>query len=110
MRDEPTEGPDLPVGALVIEPAFGRAVVVPDRALAKIRDDHGAYFMPRRDVILGAVANADGHASDPVEGRHRYWRAGPGGSRWLFVVVDYDRQAVGAVVTAFPRRRLPPMP
>ena len=110
MSADGPDAPDLPVGAFVVEPALGRAVVVPDRALRKIRDDHGGYFMPRRDQILGAILNADGHAEDPIVGRHRYWRAGVGGTRWLFVVVDYDRRAVGEVITAFPRRRLPPMP
>lgn len=109
MSEARAPGPDLPVGAFVVDPAFGRAVVVPDRSLSKIKDEHGAYFIARRDVILGAIVHADGHDHDPISGRHRYWQAGVGGSRWLFIVVDYDRRTVGEVITAFPRRRLPPM-
>jgi len=101
------EALDLPVGAFVIEPAFGRVVVVPDRAIQKIRRDHGSYYSPRRREILEAIANADGNAPDPQAGRHRYWRDRVGGSRWLFIVVEYSPSGLGAVITAFPRRRLP---
>lgn len=103
-------GPDLPEGAFVIDPVFGKAVFVPDRILAKVETDHGTYFPPRRDVILDVVIRAEGHAPDPIPGRYRYWRRGVGGSRWLFVVVDYDGHAIGQMITAFPRRRLPRMP
>jgi len=103
-------GPDLPAGAFVIDPVFGRAVVVPDRILMKIRADHGAYFTPRRDVILNALAHAHGHSPDPRDGRHRYWHRVPERRRWVFIVVDYDQRSIGQVLTAFPRRRLPRIP
>lgn len=93
----------------MIDPVFGKAVFVPDRILAQIERDHGEYFTPRRDVILGALANADGDAPDPPDGRHRYWCFVPDRERWVFVVVDYDQAGIGEVITAFPRRRLPPM-
>lgn len=93
----------------MVDPVFGRAVFVPDRILAKIERDHGAYFTPRRDVILRALANADGDAPDPREGRHRYWCFVADRGRWVFVVVDYHRVTLGEVITAFPRRRLPPL-
>lgn len=51
-------GPDLPEGAFVVDPVFGRV----------------------------------------------------GGSRWLFVVVEYPPGGIGVVLTAFPRRRLPGHP
>jgi hypothetical protein len=94
----------------VVDPVFGRAVVVPERILRKIEGDHGAYFTPRRDVIFPVLLHPDGHGPDPIAGRYRYWQYGPGSGRWLFAVVDYDRRGFGEVVTAFPRRRLPPMP
>ena len=107
MKGAGPSGPDLPAGAFVIDPAFGRVVVVPDRAMRKIRRDHGSYYQPYRAEILEAVAHADGGAPDPTQGRYRYWRDHVGGSRWLFVVVEYPPTGVGAVITAFPRRRLP---
>jgi len=93
----------------VVDPVFGRVVVVPERTLRKIEEDHGDYFPPRRDVIFTVLAGPDGHGPDPIPGRYRFWREGIGGSRWLFVVVDYDQEAVGEVITASPRRRLPPL-
>lgn len=100
-------GPDLPEGAFVVDPVFGRVVVVGDWAMRKIAADHGAYYPPRRTEILEAIANADGDAPDPIINRHRYWRDRVGGSRWLFVVVEYPPGGIGVVLTAFPRRRLP---
>jgi len=102
--DEP---PDLPAGAFAIDPEFGRIVVVPGWSMREIRRDHGSFCQPHRAQILEAVAHADGNAPDTTRGRHRYRRDHVGGSRWLFVVVEYPLSAVGEVIPAFPRRRLP---
>lgn len=100
--------PDLPVGAFVIDPVFGRVVVVPDRLLVKVRLKHGSYYRPLRREILDAVASSDSDEPDPGGGRrHRFARRGLGPSAWLFVVVQYDDRGLGIVVTAFPKRRMP---
>jgi hypothetical protein len=102
------EVPDLPAGAFVIDPVFGRVVVVPDRLLRKVRRKHGAYFAPLRRDILDVVRHPDATGEDPRgRHRHRYARRGPGPTTWLFVVVEYDYRGLGTVVTAFPKRRLP---
>ncbi len=74
----------------MVDPVSGRAVVVPERILRTIDGDHGAYFTPRRDVILDALAHAEGLAPDPRAGRHRHWRWIPQRERRVSVVVDDD--------------------
>lgn len=100
-------GPDLPAGAFVIDPVFGRVVMVPDRILAKIERDHGHAYAPRRDNILDVVREPTITMPGNTGERHCYARETIELTRWLFVVVDYDRGRVGQVLTAFPRRRLP---
>ena len=102
------EPPDLPEDAWVIDPVFGRRVTVPDRAFAKIARSHGdVAHLGRRD-LLEAIAHADvtlpnGRRSS----RHRYLRAGVGPSRWLCVIVEYDRAGFGEAIDAYACRRIP---
>jgi hypothetical protein len=39
--------------------------------------------------ILEAIRQPNAITPDPIRGRWRYWRAGLGPTRWLFVVVDW---------------------
>jgi len=57
------------------------------------------------DETLGAVRGPDAITPDAIKGRWRYWRAGSGPTRWLFVVVDC-RLPQAEVVTAFGRRKV----
>lgn len=91
----------------MVDPVFGRAVVVPDRILVKIERDHGHAYSPRRDEILDVVRKPTITMPGNRGQRHCYAREMARLTRWLFVVVDYDRRSVGLVLTAFPRRRLP---
>lgn len=100
-------GPDLPEGAFVVDPVFGRVVVVPERILRKIERDHGHAYKPRRADILDVVRSPTTTMPGNTGDRHCYARDAADLTRWLFVVVDYDQGRVGQVLTAFPRRRLP---
>lgn len=52
------------------------------------------------EETLAAVRAPDAITPDPIRGRWRYWQAGRGPTRWLFVVVDWHDEEP-AVVTAF---------
>jgi hypothetical protein len=56
-------------------------------------------------VILETVGRPDAITPDPIRGRWRYWRAGVGPTRWLFVVVDWSALQP-LVITAYGRRKV----
>ena len=105
METRPSD--DLPSAAWVIDPVFGRQVGVPDRAFRKIACDHQDLTGLTRRVVLEAVANANAHRPGHAPNRHVFYRRGVGPSRWLCVVVQYDRSESGEAFTAFAVRRLP---
>lgn len=90
------------------DPVFGRPVVMPLRSVRKVAADHPdiAHLAPA--AVLSAVAAADHACAAPGwPSRHVYFRRGVGPSQWICVVVEYDDERRGTVVTAFARRRLP---
>lgn len=98
---------DLPAWAWVRDPVFGRTVTVPDRLFAKVARDH-PYLRPlSRRMVLQAVAHAHANRAGSRGSRHCYYLRGVGTSNWLCVVVEYDQNLSGEVITAYPARRLP---
>ena len=61
---------------------------------------------PWMEETLATVPAPDVITPDPIPGRWRYWAAGRGRSRWLFVVVDWHDQPP-RIVTAFSTRKDP---
>jgi len=59
-----------------------------------------------RDVVLAAVAVPDERLMGREVGEEWFYRRGAGPSRWMRVVVHYERGS-GRILTAFPRRSLP---
>lgn len=63
------------------------------------------------DEALTTIRRPHAITPDPIRGRWRYWRAGVGPTRWLFVVVDWlDMEP--AIVTAYgqPKVQMPKGP
>jgi hypothetical protein len=63
-------------------------------------------MLPLLDEILETVRRPQVITLDPKPGRWRYWRAGIGPSRWLFVVVAWNVPEPH-VVTAYGKRKDP---
>ena len=81
---------------------------MPERAFRKIAASHrDVAHLTRRDLLL-AIAGAEVTLPDPERpNRHRYFRADMGPSRWVCVVVEYDRDGEGEAFNAFACRRIP---
>ena len=83
----------------------GRRVVLTQLSWLHIVERHPELGV-EHTVLLGTVTRPDRRlpGRDPAE--EWYYRSGVGPSRWLRVVVHYERDE-GLIVTAFPRRSLP---
>ena len=62
---------------------------------------------PFLEEILGTVPEPDVITPDRHRGRWRYWQAGAGPSRWLYVVMEWNA-VQPHVVTAYAKRKDPP--
>jgi hypothetical protein len=75
------------------------------------RWDHIAYghphLLPHRAAVIRAITEPTEWFEEPRPGQAWYYLSGVGPSAWLKVVVAYDEQSIGSVITAFPRRRKP---
>ena len=71
----------------------------------KILRDH-PELVDGLDLVAGTVEAPDHSESDPIVGRHRYYRRQVGPSRWLLVVVSYEQEP-GRVITALATRKDP---
>ena len=84
----------------------GREVSLGDERWAHIIDGH-----PELQDIQADIARAVESPSEVIAGRapdeEWFYLAGAGPSRWLKVVVVFDRQGRGRIITAFGRRRKP---
>ena len=86
----------------------GRPVQFPPSVQRKVRMMHSDIAYLGVAKVLEAVAEADLTRPDRKHrNRDVYFRRGVGPSAWLCVVVEYDGDQQGSVVTAFARRRLP---
>lgn len=85
----------------------GARVVLPQSVWAgKILVDHPEVAQ-HLSAVLRAVTTPDHVAPDPQNpNRTRYYARGVGLSRWLLVVVSYER-APARIVTAFANRKDP---
>ncbi len=81
----------------------GDAVVLTATAWRHISDEH-PDIAPYRNEVLATIAEPDAVTSDPRPGRQRFYRHGVGPSRWLRVIVDFNRNPA-RVVTAFGFRK-----
>lgn len=84
----------------------GRAVSLDDERWAHIIDGHPEL----RDIqteILRAVESPSEVIAGRAPDEEWFYLAGAGPSRWLKVVVVFDRQDRGRIITAFGRRRKP---
>jgi len=84
----------------------GRRVVLTAGRWLHVIDGH-EELAPLLDAVLSAVRHPDVITPDPRLGRWRYWLAGAGPGRWLFVVVDWGPPEP-RIVTAFGKRKDPP--
>ena len=83
----------------------GRTVVLADERWDHVILGHPYIGVSPEDVI-DAVAWPDAHLAGPRFGEERFYRAEPGPSAWMRVVVHYaDGQ--GLILTAFPQRACP---
>ena len=55
--------------------------------------------------VMEIVEFPDHRTPDPLRDRERYYGRGVGPSRWVRVVVAFDRVEVGKVLTAFPQHK-----
>lgn len=87
------------------ETADGRVVVLTASAWDHIASDH-PEMTDHRDAILMTASNPEIATDDPRPGRRRHFRSGIGPSRWLRVVIDFNRQPA-RIVTAHAHRKEP---
>lgn len=85
----------------------------PERRRVVLTEERWAHILERHpelardmDAIMDVVTEPEHRELDRASGRVRYYRRGPGPSRWVRVVVDY-RGPIAAVWTSFPNRRDP---
>jgi hypothetical protein len=84
----------------------GREISLDDERWAHIIDGHPELSDVRDDVLRAVKAPTEivaGRSSD----EEWFYLEGAGPSRWLKVVVVFDRQGSGRIITAFGRRRKP---
>lgn len=99
--EEPAETREL---AKVIEPD-GRTVVLTEHAWLHIINEHRGMERYRR-AIMETITHPDDRQNDVRPGRERYFSKNKVPTRWLRVVVDFNRDP-GEVVTAFPQDNEP---
>lgn len=92
--------------ASVLDPDGRRVVLDTDGWDHIIRPDGHPEMAPLCDSILQAVAQPAARLPGNKPGQEWFYGAGVGPSRWVRVVVAYERGR-GRIVTAFPRRSLP---
>lgn len=94
----------MTVLATVVDPR-GRRVELTSERWNHILDRHPEIAEHRADVL-----RAIDQPSAQLPGRHAgqtwFYLAEVGPSGWLKVIVDFD-QAIGQIITAFPRRSFP---
>lgn len=83
----------------------GRFVELTSERWAHIVSGH-PELTPFHDDVLRAVRAPDRRLAGRAVNEEWLYLGGAGPSRWLKVVVAYDG-AVGRIITAFARRRLP---
>jgi len=89
-----------------IEDPSGRQVVLTAERCKHIVAGHPELEKHEEDVARAAQAPTETAAGrEPDE--EWFYSAMPAPSRWLKVVVVFDRSASGRIITAFPRRRKP---
>ncbi len=93
-------------GERVVGDPHGREVVLSVERWGHILKGH-----PELAEYSGAVLKAVESPTEMIPGRELgeewFYLRGVGPSRWLKVVVRFERGAGGRIITAFPRRRKP---
>jgi hypothetical protein len=84
----------------------GRRVWLEGERWAHIIDGHPELRGIRTDVVRAVESPTEVLAGRSPE-EAWFYLAGAGPSRWLKVVVVFDRQGSGRIITAFGRRRKP---
>jgi hypothetical protein len=83
----------------------GRRVALTSERWLHILDDHDE-LANELEAILQAIARPTLHRSGRMRREEWFYLEGAGPSRYLKVVVHYERDR-GSIVTAFPRRAFP---
>jgi hypothetical protein len=83
----------------------GRPVAMELRGWQHILDAHEQLGVGP-ETILATVASPDRRTRGRALDEEWFYRANAGPSRWIKVVVHYERNR-GLIVTAFPRRSFP---
>jgi hypothetical protein len=91
--------------ATVLDPD-GRSVALTEERWAHIIDGH-PELRRFRESVLEAVQAPSRRLPGRSLGEEWFYKAGAGPSRWLKVVVRYDANDRGRIVTAFARRSMP---
>jgi len=79
---------------------WGRRVVLTSSGWSHVREQH-PELLPLIDEVLEVVTTPDAITPDPKRGRWRYWRAGVGPTRWVRVIVNWNKTPA-EIHTAFP--------
>jgi hypothetical protein len=83
----------------------GRTVALTDARWAHISAGHPELSALRTEVLRAVQEPTE--VIDRRPGQRWYYLRGAGPSAWLKVVVAFDENGDGAVITAFPRRSKP---
>lgn len=84
----------------------GREVLLTAERWGHIVDGHPELKVHREDVLRAIEAPTETTAGRGTD-EEWFYLAGAGPSRWLKVVVLFERPASGRIITAFSRRRKP---
>jgi hypothetical protein len=93
-------------GTTIVEDPRGRTIILAPERWAHIVEGH-PELRPYRNDVIDAVAKPDALLPGRIEGEEWFYARDAGPSRWLKVVVVFDPEGAGRIITAFPRRRKP---
>lgn len=83
----------------------GRRVLLTAERWQHILEEHAELGLKPPDIVA-VVAEPEHRLRGRAPQEEWFYRGGAGPSRWVRVVVHYE-QALGRIVTAFPRRAVP---
>ncbi len=90
---------------VAIDP-LGRTVQLTEERWGHIIEGH-PYMAPFRADLMRAIEEPTHRIEQPRPDQDWFYLQDAGPSRWLKVVVAFDEDSVGSILTAFPRRNKP---